>query len=198
MELYPLFLDIENRDVLVIGGGEVAERKVKGLLAAGARVTVVAPELSRELEQLSDARTVTAQKRFYSPGEVKDFFIAVAATSSAETNHRVYLDARKHGVLVNVVDGVKPGSFVVPAAIKRGLLHIAVSTSGKIPYLTRKFKEFFERKLYAGIEEELEDIEEERRKIVEDPTLSSQTKGRLFQEHVNPRVEAILDKIDTL
>lgn len=144
MRYYPVFLDIKDRPCLVIGGGTVAERKVSGLLAAGANVTVMSPKATRALTELAREGRVTLQKKAYAPGCLKGFALCFAATGSAIVNEAVWHEAKELGIPVNVVDDPAHCSFIVPSVVDRGALTIAISTSGKSPALARSIREKLE------------------------------------------------------
>jgi precorrin-2 dehydrogenase/sirohydrochlorin ferrochelatase len=137
---YPIFLNIQGRKCLVIGGGEVALRKVKMLLEHGANVEVVSPVFCPELKQFSASKTLRAIQRDYKPKDLQHVFIVIAATDDAKTNERVAAEARRLGVLTNVVDDPKNSDFIVPSYFERGDIIIAVSTSGRSPALARKIR----------------------------------------------------------
>jgi siroheme synthase-like protein len=131
LPLYPASLLLEGRPVLVVGGGRVALRKVRGLLAAGAAVTVVAPEVDPEIASLP----VRLERRRYRLGEVAGYRLAVTATGVPEVDHLVYQDGERSGVLVNAADDPQACSFLLPAVVRRGPVTVAVSTGGTSPAL---------------------------------------------------------------
>ncbi|HUV55982.1 MAG TPA: bifunctional precorrin-2 dehydrogenase/sirohydrochlorin ferrochelatase [Dehalococcoidales bacterium] len=137
---YPVFLNIYQKKCIVVGGGEVALRKVRALLEQGATVQVIAPTLSSELSHLADSNTITVLPRNYEPGDLKNARIIIAATTETETNRRVAMEAKRRGILVNVVDDPEHSDFIVPSCIHRGDLTIAISTAGKSPALARKIR----------------------------------------------------------
>ena len=137
---YPILLNIQGRKCLVVGGGPVALRKVKALLEHGANVEVVSPTLCPELNQLATDGAIRAIQRDYKSEDLQHAFIAIAATDDAKTNESVAAEARRRGVLVNVVDDPKNSAFIVPSYLKRGDVIIAVSTSGRSPALARKIR----------------------------------------------------------
>jgi siroheme synthase-like protein len=137
---YPILLNIQGRKCLVVGGGPVALRKVKALLEHGANVEVVSPTLCPELNQLATDGAIRAIQRDYKSEDLQHAFIAIAATDDAKTNESVAAEARRRGVLVNVVDDPKNSDFIVPSYLKRGDVIIAVSTSGRSPALARKIR----------------------------------------------------------
>ena len=142
---YPILLNIQGRKCLVAGGGKVALRKVKALLEHGADVEVVSPFFCPELNQLAANETIRAIQRDYKPEDLKDAFIAIAATDDAKTNESIAADARRQGVLVNVVDDPNNSDFIVPSQFRRGDVIVAVSTSGRSPALARKIRSELEK-----------------------------------------------------
>ncbi len=142
--LFPVFLDLAGTRVVVIGGGAVAARKVQALLAAGAQVTVVAPEMGPEVQALSGNANLECLRRAYAPGDVAGKALAFAATDEAEVNAAVFAEAQAAGVWVNVVDDPAHCSFHVPAQLTRGPVSIAISTLGDSPALARHLRERIE------------------------------------------------------
>jgi len=134
---YPIMLDLLSKKVVVIGGGKVAERKVKGLKEAGANVVIVAPEVTTALRQLSEKAEVTWLKKPFSQEDVEGALLVIAATNKQEVNEAV-ARAVKPNQLLNVVDAPEKSTFHVPAVMRRGKLSIAVSTSGASPVLAKK------------------------------------------------------------
>ncbi len=123
-----MFLDIEGKRCVVIGGGEVAKRKIERLLEAKANVVVISPNLDPELKE-----KVLWIEREYKKGDLDRAFIAIAATNNQEVNQMVYNEAENRGVLVNVVDNPKLCRFIVPSVIQKDNLTIAISSGGKNP-----------------------------------------------------------------
>jgi siroheme synthase-like protein len=128
---YPVFLDLRDRPVVVIGGGRVARRKVQGLREAGARVRVIAPRIASRL------RADALVRRRYRPGDLRGAVLAFAATGDRAVNHAVAREARRRRIPVNVADSAAECTFLVPARLRRGGLHIAISTSGQDPRLAK-------------------------------------------------------------
>ena len=132
---YPVALDLRGRACLVVGGGVVAEAKVRALVAADARVTVVSPALSEGLVALVAAGEVRHERRSYRVGDVEGYALAFAATDDREVTCRVADDARRHGVWLNAADDPAFCDFILPAVVRRGRLTLAVSTGGASPAL---------------------------------------------------------------
>jgi precorrin-2 dehydrogenase/sirohydrochlorin ferrochelatase len=124
----------------VIGGGPVAEQKVRSLLEAGAHVTVVSPDLTPTLVRLAGARRIVHHARPYQHGDLTGMFIAVAATDDAALHGRIAADARAAGALLNVVDQPALCDFIAPAVMRRGDLLVAASTGGASPALAGRVR----------------------------------------------------------
>ncbi|WP_341502032.1 siroheme synthase CysG [Gallaecimonas sp. GXIMD4217] len=143
MHDFPLFLNLKDKAVLLVGGGAVAHRKAQALLKAGARVRVVARELSDELRRLP----VEAIASAFEPAQLDDVWLAVAATDDAELNAAVAREARARRVWVNVVDQRQLCEAIVPAVVDRSPVTIAISSNGTAPVLARRLREKLEAEL---------------------------------------------------
>ncbi len=144
MPYYPVFLDLTGKKCLVVGGGAVAERKIKSLLEYGARVQVVSPTLTGALQELVKQGRVNHRAGRYRASDLNGVFLAVSATDDDLTNQAVSKDCAARNIMVNVVDKPDRCSFIVPSVVHRGPLQIAVSTSGKSPHLARIIREKLE------------------------------------------------------
>ncbi len=138
---YVACLKLRNRRCLVVGGGEVGLEKVEGLLACDGDVTVLAPEIEPQLEQLAREGSIAWERREYAGAEDLDgVFIVIAATDDTDTNIRIYDDAEQRAMLVNVVDVPPLCNFILPAIVRTGPLAIAISTAGASPALAKRMK----------------------------------------------------------
>ena len=141
MPYFPIFLDLSDHNVIVIGGGEVAERKIKNLMAYGCEIYIVSPRLTPHLRQL-----VAKGKAHHLSDEslldtlLDDALMVIAATDDAKVNTQTASRAKEHGILVNVVDKPEECTFIMPSIVKRGDLQIAISTAGKSPALAKKIR----------------------------------------------------------
>lgn len=152
MRYFPMFLDVENKPILVVGGGEVACRKVDSLLRAGANVTVVSPKVAPYLKQLVDESKLHWVQNFYSSQIISENYLQVwATTDNPNLNHQVHNDAKKLGILVNVVDDLPYCDFITPSIINRGRIQIAISSGGASPVLVRNIREKLETVLPQNI-----------------------------------------------
>lgn len=167
MRYYPVFLDIAGKPAVVIGGGDVAYQKVKGLLDAGADVTIVSPELQPDLQALAEEGKVRRIAREYQPGDLDGYFLAFVATDDRSINSTVAAEARERQVLVNAVDDTPNCDFIMPAIAQRGSIIVAVSTSGTSPAMARKMREELEAFLTEDYALMLDLAAEVRRELLE-------------------------------
>jgi siroheme synthase-like protein len=135
-EYMPISLDMKNRSCLVVGGGNVALRKVETLMDYDAKITVIAPDVHDKLAFHADAGRIELVKREYHSPEAAAFGLVISAGDDNELNRRVYDDARGSGALVNVVDDPPHCDFIFPAVLRRDCLTTAISTDGKAPFMS--------------------------------------------------------------
>lgn len=141
---FPVCLKIAGRQCLVIGGGRVGERKVQGLLAHGALVKVISPELSEPLAALRRAGRIAWLDRLYEEGDLAGAFLVIAATDDPAVQERIHAEAEARNILLNVADVPKWCNFILPATARRGDLSISVSTAGKSPALASMLRQALE------------------------------------------------------
>jgi siroheme synthase-like protein len=132
---YPLFLDLKDQPVLVVGGGPVAERKVESLIEAGAAVTLVAPDATPGLSKLAESGAIRILGRKFEESDLTSARLVITATGDLRTQEQVAAAARARNIPVNTVDQPRLCDFIVPATIRKGDLLLAISTSGKSPAL---------------------------------------------------------------
>jgi precorrin-2 dehydrogenase/sirohydrochlorin ferrochelatase len=141
MRYYPVFLDIADKPVVVIGGGNIALQKMDGLLEAGAKVTVISPELNERMTELRDEGRFMHVKRVYESGDIEGYELAFVATDDHDENRRVWQEGRQRRIWVNAVDDIPNCDFIMPGIVRQGDLVIAISTSGASPAMARKVRE---------------------------------------------------------
>jgi siroheme synthase-like protein len=141
MGFYPMFLDLTGRPCVVVGGGVVAERRVETLLVAGAGVTVVSAEVSPGLAALAEAGRVRHVARSYRPGDLAGAELAFTAVNDPAVSSAVALEARERAVWLNAADDPEHCDFILPGVVRRGVLTLAVGSSGASPALTRALRE---------------------------------------------------------
>ena len=137
---YPIFVNLTEESALVVGAGRVGERKVRGLLRCGARVTVVAPLATRAIRKLATARKLRWHAREFQPADLRAQRLVFCATDHLDVDLRVARAARRRGALVNCASSLTPalGNFILPATARTGMVQVAVSTGGASPALARK------------------------------------------------------------
>ena len=144
MGYYPIFIELQDRRCLVIGGGREAQRKVEGLLAAGGNVTVIAPKLTRDLQGLLAEGRIDLQQREYQEGDLEGYEVVMVATNDGAVNGEVAAEGKRRRVWVNAADDTKNCDFILPAVVRRGRITIAASTGGSSPALARRLREELE------------------------------------------------------
>ena len=185
MAKYPIFLELAGRRAVVIGGGAVAVRKAQALLAAGARLVVVAERVDDMLTALCAGRNAELIRSRYSKNYLAGAVLAIAATNNRQLNGQIYKDCQELEILCNVVDDPELCDFFVPAVVKRGGLQIAIGTEGYCPayagHLRKKLEQTFTDK-HGDFLAELENI---RKRIIEgvaDPADRKALLGRLVDD----------------
>ena len=146
MGYIPIFLDVTGRECVVVGGGEIAARKVEALLEAGAHVTVVSPRLSPQLDSLAARGLVTHAARDYQRGDIRGCVLIYAATDDPKLHRELVAEARALGIPVNIVDVPELCTFISPAVVNRGDLQIAISTGGASPAFAARLRRVLDDK----------------------------------------------------
>lgn len=182
MKTYPVFLvKLADSRCVVVGGGQVAARKVTALRQASAQVVVISPIVCKPLQKLAAQGHIHVVDRDYRWGDLEEAFLVVAATDDPDVNRQVWEEARARGLLVNVVDDPDHCNFIAPSVVRRGPLTLAISTSGRCPALSRHLRRRLEREFgpaYAGYVELLGDL---RDKVVDALSLAER---RVFWQQI--------------
>jgi precorrin-2 dehydrogenase / sirohydrochlorin ferrochelatase len=163
--LFPLFLKLQKRKCLMVGAGEIGEGKIAGLLAAGAKVHVVAPAATKRVRRWAREGKVRWLQREFRDSDLAECLLVVAATSSGRLHKRISRLARRRGVLCNVVDVPELCDFYYPAVVRRGALQIAVSTSGESPALAQRLRKKLAKEFGPEYEAWLRQLGKSRRKL---------------------------------
>ena len=193
MSLYPVNLNITNKLCLVVGGGGVALRKTRSLLAGGARIRVISPTLHPAFEGFIENRAIEWFGRGFAEGDLKGVFLVFAATNDHAVQALVSREAEKYPVLLNSVDDPQNSHFHVPAHFRRGKLMVTVSTGGSSPALAKKLRQQLETELVPGYEMVVEILGLVRDKVV-GPDENSSVNGELFRRLLEQGiVELILE-----
>jgi precorrin-2 dehydrogenase/sirohydrochlorin ferrochelatase len=184
MNYYPIYLNITNRRCVVVGGGDVAERKVQRLLECGAHVVVIGKTLTPRLKVMKREGRIDQINDDYDAAYIHDAFLVIGATDRDEINARISSDARKRGILINIVDDPDKCDFILPSLFQRGDLSVAISTGGKSPALAKKLREDMEG-LYGTEYHTLLNILGKLRERIKAKGRSADENKRLFEAVVN-------------
>lgn len=184
---FPAFLDLRNQKCVVIGGGRVAQRKIGALWQAKADLTVISPHFTDDFERWLAKRPIEVVQRCYQPGDLQGAFLAIAATDEEATNQMVAEEAQRRGVLLNVVDKPDSCTFITPATVRRGPLHLAISTSGTSPMMAKKIRQQLEEQFSPAYGRFLRLLDEVRPKVLQDIP-DADRRRELFDRLTQPRV----------
>jgi precorrin-2 dehydrogenase/sirohydrochlorin ferrochelatase len=191
--LFPVNLNLRDRKCLVVGGGRVAERKVKSLLQCGAEIWVVSPELTGELEKLAEEGAISFVSRHYVAEDLDGCFLVISAADDREANFSVADDCFARNIPVNVVDDPARCSFTVPSILRRGSLCVAVSTEGNSPLLAKKIREELENLFGPEYAEFLELMGNVRSQVIRD-VADAETRRRIFECLINSDILELIKK----
>jgi precorrin-2 dehydrogenase/sirohydrochlorin ferrochelatase len=197
MRYIPIFLDLAGRDCIVVGGGEVATRKVESLLEAGAHVTVVTPRLSPSMAALVAGGRVIHVAREYQPGDIRGCVLAYAATNDPKVHRELAAEAGALRIPINVVDVPELCTFIAPAVVKRGDLQIAVSTSGASPALAARLRRELEAEFGAEYALTLEVLRTARRRLYAEE-IDPEKRTRRLRSLANSALPAAIARGDLL
>ncbi|HVT43117.1 MAG TPA: bifunctional precorrin-2 dehydrogenase/sirohydrochlorin ferrochelatase [Thermoanaerobaculia bacterium] len=150
---YPIYIDLENRDVLIVGGGNVCARKAETMLRYGAKVTIVSREVNDEIGEWEKDGKVTVHLKAYDASDLTGRSIVIASTDDPCVNARVARDCRRSRIPVNVVDVTHLCEFIVPSIVEQGSIQVAISTGGKSPAIARTLRERLQQTIGAGLAE---------------------------------------------
>lgn len=185
---YPIMINLDGKEVTVIGGGKIAYRKVKNFIDFGYKVKVISIDFIEKFKDIENS--IDLIKDEYREEYIENSFIVVAATNNKSINEAIGMYCIKKNKLVNVVDNPKLSSYTVPSAIRRGDLVIGISTSGKSPSLAAKIKKDLEQIYDDSYEEYIQLLGEIRNKILnkyDDPY----KKKQLLNEIINLNIEEL-------
>ena len=196
--LFPMFVKLAGRQVLVVGAGKVGEPKIAGLLDTGARIRVVALEAGPVVRGWAREGKIDLEIRHFKADDLDGAFLAVVATSSRTLNERVYDEAQRRGVLCNVVDVPDLCDFYYPSVVRRGDLQIAVSTAGNSPSLAQKIRQQLEKQFGPAYAEWVRELGETR-KLIRASDLDKEQKLELLHSLASRQaVEAALAQLPEL
>jgi precorrin-2 dehydrogenase / sirohydrochlorin ferrochelatase len=164
--LFPMYVKLARRSVLVVGAGKVAESKIEGLLDTGARIRVVAMESTDRVQGWAKSSAITLEQRAFAVSDLDGIFLVVVATSSSAVNRAIFRAAERRGILCNVVDVPELCDFFYPAVLRRGDLQIAISTAGQSPCLAQNIRQKLEKQFGPRFGEWVAELGETRREVL--------------------------------
>ena len=179
-DLFPIFLKLQGRRVLVVGAGTVGESKIAGLLETGALVKVVAIDASEAVRNWARRALVELEQRGFAVSDLNGAFLVVAATTSPVLNELIFSEAQRMQILCNIVDVPDQCDFFYPAIVKRGDLQIAISTSGQSPSLAQRIRKRLEKQFGPAYSGWVKELGETRREI-QKSNLPLEQKRKLLQ-----------------
>ena len=189
-DLFPIFLRLSGRRALVVGGGQMAAVRVRQLLAAGARVTVVAPVFSEPVRELASNKSVDLHAREFAPEDIPpDCLIVIGATDDPSTQQTVARESERRGLLYNVVDDVEHCNFFTPAVVERGDLKIAITTNGQSPVLARRLREHMESAIPESMDSWVRQLGDLRRRLRFEIPVGFETRKRIIEDVIARTIE---------
>jgi precorrin-2 dehydrogenase/sirohydrochlorin ferrochelatase len=206
MRYYPIFANLENRIVAVVGGGEVAERKILSLINCGANVVVISPEVTPVIAGLVRARQIHHLSRCFRTGDLEGASLVIAATSDSGVNRQVAREAGNLSLFVNDAQSPENSTFIVPSVVSKKDLQIAISTSGQSPALARRIRLKLERDFGPEFDRFIDILSQVRRQLhklsVPEESRAS-ILNRLAESDIldllgNNRMEEVLERVKEL
>ncbi|MBI1976283.1 MAG: bifunctional precorrin-2 dehydrogenase/sirohydrochlorin ferrochelatase [Candidatus Omnitrophica bacterium] len=173
---YPVFLSVEKKKCVVIGGGNVATRKIAALLACGAEVTVAAKKVTQKIRRWSAKKKIQCFIREFRPSDLKGAWLVIAATNDPELNEKIFKESQKRRQWVNVVDKPPLCQLIYPSVIRKGALTMAISTNGASPAMAKAIRKDLEKNFIPKYEQPLKKIARQRRQVLK--TVGSVEKRR--------------------
>lgn len=191
-------VNLSGKPVVIIGGGEVAARKVSDLLEAGALVKVISPEFNDEIVKTAEEyrQSVVLVKRRYIYNDLDGAFIVFSATNDSDVNAEVFREAEQKGLLINAVDDPPNCSFFVPSFVRKGDLLFSLSTGGASPAMAARLRREIEKHIPEGIEIVLEKLKNARKLLKEEDCFScvdSPERGKILKKIVSDDI--LLEKL---
>jgi len=197
MSWYPVSLNLKGRNCLIVGGGKVAERKLRSLLKAEANVTLIAPEINTGLKEMLKAGSYHYLQSAYQKHDVNGFFLVIAATDSIKTNSTIGRNAEAEAILFNSATSSKFSNFYPSATSQCGDIQLAVSSNGQNPYLAKKIRKYLDQKFANSLKEKVLELGRLRNQMVKETVGLSEKEKKVFMNaNLLEKVEELLNKID--
>ncbi|HET7442120.1 MAG TPA: bifunctional precorrin-2 dehydrogenase/sirohydrochlorin ferrochelatase [Terriglobales bacterium] len=183
--LYPLFLSLRGRTCVVVGGNEIAEAKVRDLLAAETKIRLIAPVVTAQIGRWSQAGLLQWEARIFQSGDLRGAFLVVSVAGT-ETNAKVFEEAEAQQTLCNAVDDIEHCNCYASAVVRRGPLQIAISTSGNSPALAQRLRRQLEEQFGQEYGPWVRRLGELRRRLLHNKEIDAQTRRRILQQQASP------------
>lgn len=165
MSYFPAFIQLENKKILIVGGGKVALEKLEKLLDFTADISLIANKFSPEMSLQIEKHTLIFQERSYAVGDLKEYSIVIVAVDSLELQREIFEESKSYKCLCNCVDSVEFCDFIFPSYIKKDDLTIAISTSGTSPAFAKHFKKYLTNLIPEGVSLFLQEMKTLRRTL---------------------------------
>jgi precorrin-2 dehydrogenase/sirohydrochlorin ferrochelatase len=192
MSLFPIFVKLEGRLAVVVGGGNIAEAKIPGVLAAGARIRLISPSITPQIAEWVRFGKIDWLPKRFEAADLNGAFLVIAATSAPGVNEAVFREAEARGILCNAVDDIEHCHFYYGAVAQRGDLQIAISTNGKSPALAQRLRREFEAEFGPEYEAWLQWLGAAREALRATDPSSETTKKLLHELASRPMFEEFL------
>ena len=184
MSFFPLYMDMNNRKILLVGGGTIATEKLEKLLDFTKEITIITKDISVEMTTLIKDHCLTLYQRAYNEGDIEGFDMVIVATDTIELHKSIYAESRGSRVLVNSVDDTAYCDFIFPSYIKRGDLTLSFSTSGASPAFAKQIRKYFEERIPESVDEFLQEMKRLRGELPK-----GKERMRKFEELVREYME---------
>ena len=189
---YPILINLNRFNCIIVGGGKVAYRKILSLLKFKAEITVISPQIIQPILKLAGLNKVKIIKKSYSSKYIKGCQVVFSATDNQKINERVRRDCTKKGILLNVVDNPALCDFILPANVQRGDLTISVSSQGKAPFFTKEMKKKIEELVSPVYKQVFNMAGKLRQEVLSDPKLTAKARTKVFSRFSSNDWEKIL------
>ena len=186
MAYFPAFLKLNNCKILVVGGGNIAGKKIKRLLDFTEEITIIAPKISDSVKDIIDKKNLELKQRSYNKGDIKNFFIVIVAVDDLSLQKEIYDECQNYNILCNSVDSVEYCNFIFPSYTKKGVLTVALSTSGVSPSMAKYLRQAIEAIIPDSIVDFLEEMRELR---------SSLPKGKERMDLLDKKAKTYIENI---
>lgn len=165
MSYFPAFLKLDNKKILIVGGGYIAYEKLEHLLDFTSDISIIALELSADMKRVIEEKGLNFEKRGYEKGDIKDFAVVIVAVDDIPLQAQIFAESKNYNCLCNSVDSVDYCDFIFPSYIKKDDLTIAVSTSGASPAVAKHLRKYLQELIPSSIGEFLQEMKDLRKSL---------------------------------